>query len=584
MLQENVVFSLVKGRPQRSVIVSSNTSPDDDLICLREVSFEQIVRPRDAERFIHLVTTDFEQGKAEALSALPNRLDDLGIGVSTGKVVDFRARAFLRMDPGPDTRPLIYPTHFHEGGVRWPKATKKPNALVDAPSTSELWMPRGTYVLVKRFSSKEEVRRVVAAVCDPEVVQGDKVGFENHLNVFHAGGAGLDPTLARGLAGFLNSTIVDTCFRQFNGHTQVNATDLRNMRYPALASLKELGERLGPRHLPQGALDEVVGDVLVLPSMANPTQKVKEALEVLQALGMPAQQQNERSALTLMALVGLKPASSWGQASSPLMGITPLMDFFRDHYGKEYKPNTRETVRRQTVHQFRDAGFILENPDQPGRPVNSPKAVYQIEATALELLRAYGKPSWRTKLAAYLKKKGTLADKYAQAREMARLPVTLPQGQVLKLTPGGQNELVKQIMEEFCPRFAPGGHAIYVGDAGQKFAVFDKQALKALGVTVDSHGKMPDVVVHRKEKNWLLLIEAVTSHGPVDAKRRGELAELFGASKAGLVYVTTFLTRKAMVKYLGDISWETEVWVAESPDHMIHFDGEKFLGPYVGRR
>ncbi len=208
---------------------------------------------------------------------------------------------------------------------------------------------------------------------------------------------------------------MDACFRQFNGHTQVNATDLRSMRYPAPASLAKIGERVGARHPPQQALDEIVEDVLALPPMANPAQKVKEALEVLKALGMPAPQQNERSALTLLALVGLKPKVAWADASSPLMGITPLMDFFRDHYGKEYKPNTRETVRRQTVHQFLDAGFILANPDQPGRAVNSPKAVYQIDATALELLRAYGTSSWSRKLASYLKKKGTLAHQYAQA-------------------------------------------------------------------------------------------------------------------------------------------------------------------------
>lgn len=581
VLQENVVFTLVKGRSQSSVFVSSSSSPDDDLISIRKVNFEEVVRPGDSERFIHLVPNDSEQTRADALLGLPCRVTDLGLTVSTGKVVDFRAREFLRKDPTAETMPLIYPTHFFEGGVRWPKANKKPNALVDAPDTAQFWMPRGTYVLVKRFSSKEEVRRVVAAVYDPEVVTAEKVGFENHLNVFHANGRGLDPELAVGLSGFLNSTIFDACFRQFNGHTQVNATDLRSMRYPQPTILRTLGRRIGPELPAQQVLDKIVEDVLGLPSMVKPT-KIDEALEILKALGMPTLQQNERSALTLLALVGLTPKSAWSEASSPLMGITPLMEFFREHYGKEYKPNTRETVRRQTVHQFRDAGLILENPDHPSRPVNSPKAVYQIDATALELLRTYGTRSWSAKLTAYLKKKGTLAEKYAQARAMARLPVTLPGGQILKLTPGGQNELVKLIMEEFCPRFAPGAHTILVGDTGDKFAVFDKEALAALGVKVDSHGKMPDVIAHRKDKNWLLLIEAVTSHGPVNAKRRDELAELFKGSKAGLVYVTTFLTRKAMVKYLADISWETEVWVAESPDHMIHFDGEKFLGPYAG--
>jgi hypothetical protein len=256
------------------------------------------------------------------------------------------------------------------------------------------------------------------------------------------------------------------------------------------------------------------------------------------------------------------------------------MDFAKAHYGTTYAPNTRETFRRQTVHQFRDAGLILANPDDPARPVNSPKAVYQIEARTLELLRTFDTPKWKQRLRVYIAQAGKLADHYAQVREMARIPVTLADGQLLRLTPGGQNELVKRIVEDFCPVFAPGGRLIYVGDAGNKFALFDKPSLANLGVEMNTHGKMPDLVIHRTDKNWLLLVEAVTSHGPVNPKRLRELSHLFARSTAGLVYVTAFLTRRDMLRYLGDISWETEVWVADSPGHMIHFDGERFLGPY----
>ena len=583
VLQENVIFHLVKGAKQHAVTVSSSSSPDDDLLSVREVPFAQIVRPGDKDLFIHLVPDEGGQRLSDAFASLPCKLPELGLTVSTGKVVDFRAKDFLRAGPEAGTGPLIYPTHFAEGRVQWPKAGKKPNALVRAAETSALWMPAGVYVLVKRFSSKEEPRRVVAAVFDPADVPGDQIGFENHLNVFHADGAGCDPKLARGLSAFLNSTVVDTYFRQFNGHTQVNATDLRNLRYPSRAALVELGARLGAGPSTEQELDQIVSDVVGLALMDDPgrTQKIHEALEVLKDLGLPRQQQNDRSALTLLALLGLKPETPWSKAAAPLMGITPIMDFAKDHYGKAYAPNTRETVRRQTVHQFRDAGLILANPDDPARAVNSPKAVYQIEAKARELLRTFGSKAWKTKLPAYVATAGTLAGRCAQAREMARLPVTLADGHVLKLTPGGQNELVKKIVEDFCPTFAPGGRLIYVGDTGDKFALFDKAGLKALGVEMDSHGKMPDLVVHRTDKNWLLLIEAVTSHGPVNPKRLAELAHLFSKSTAGLVYVTAFLTRKEMLKYLGDISWETEVWVAESPDHMIHFDGERFLGPYA---
>lgn len=163
---------------------------------------------------------------------------------------------------------------------------------------------------------------------------------------------------------------------------------------------------------------------------------------------------------------------------------------------------------------------------------------------------------------------------------MARIPVSLAPGQEITLSPGGQNVLVKEIIDQFAPRFASPGKFIYVGDTDEKFAYFDENSLHELGVKLDEHGKMPDVVIHYSPKNWLLLVEAVTSHGPINPKRRDELQRLFAKSSAGLVFVTAFLTRKAMIAYLDEISWETEVWVAESPTHMIHFNGKRFLGPY----
>ena len=308
--------------------------------------------------------------------------------------------------------------------------------------------------------------------------------------------------------------------------------------------------------------------------------KIKEALSILNDLGVPRQQQNERSALTLLSLLGLKPASKWKDAADPLMGITPMMEFFEQHYGKKYAPNTRETVHRQTVHQFMQAALIVANPDKPSRPTNSPKAVYQVEPSVLKLLQGFGKPEWKGNLQKYLRTVDILKKLYAREREMRRLPVSLTNGQEIRLSPGGQNVLVKKIMDDFCPLFTPGGYVIYVGDTQAKWAYFDSDALALLGIEIQEHGKMPDVVVHHAEKNWLVLIEAVTSHGPVNPKRRQELKASFSGSTAGLVFVTAFLDRKAMLKYLNDISWETEVWIAESPTHLIHFNGERFLGPY----
>lgn len=174
----------------------------------------------------------------------------------------------------------------------------------------------------------------------------------------------------------------------------------------------------------------------------------------------------------------------------------------------------------------------------------------------------------------------TLEKRYGQEREMRRIPVALSNGEEIKLLPGRQSVLIKKILDDLCSLYTPAGRVLYVSNTKDKWAYFDPSALRSIGVEIEEHGKMPDVVVHHVEKGWLVLIEAVTSHGPVNPKRRQELKELFAGSKIGLVFVTAFLERRAMIKYLNDISWETEAWVADSPTHLIHFNGERFLGPY----
>lgn len=314
--------------------------------------------------------------------------------------------------------------------------------------------------------------------------------------------------------------------------------------------------------------------------MNNKNDYIEAAHQIIIALGLPRAQQNERSALALLALLNLTPGKVWADAENPLMGITPIMDWVREHYSKEYAPNTRETFRRQTMHQFCDAGIALYNPDKPNRPVNSPKAVYQIEPAALALLRTFGTPAWHDSLTAYLAERETLVARYAKEREQNRIPVEIAPGKKITLSPGEHSELIRAIIEDFAPRFAPGSVLVYAGDTGDKWGYFDAPLLAGLGVQVDSHGKMPDVVLHYTAKNWLLLVESVTSHGPVDGKRHAELATLFAGSIAGLVYVTAFPNRAIMGRYLAEIAWETEVWVADAPSHLIHFNGARFLGPH----
>lgn len=314
--------------------------------------------------------------------------------------------------------------------------------------------------------------------------------------------------------------------------------------------------------------------------MNNRDDYIESARQIIISLGLPKAQHNERSALSLLALLNLAPGNAWAEAESPLVGITPIMAWVRENYGKEYAPNTRETFRRQTMHQFCDAGIALYNPDKPDRSVNSPHAVYQIEPGALALLRTFGTSAWHDNLSAYLSERETLVARYAKERRQNRIPVAIAPGKTITLSPGEHSELIRSIIEDFGPRFAPGSKLIYAGDTGDKWGYFDAPLLADLGVDVDSHGKMPDVVLHFTKNNWLLLVESVTSHGPVDGKRHAELAKLFSGSQAGLVYVTAFPNRAIMGRYLGEIAWETEVWVADAPSHLIHFNGVRFLGPY----
>ena len=242
VLQENVILHAVRTeRKPKQVMISSSEGSDFHKVSLRRVPYEDVVLPRDRDAFIHLVLSDEDVGVMQRMQRFEATLGELDIEVSTGRVVDFRAREHLRLQPAGGTAPLVYPCHFERGFIRWPaESQKKPNAIVASEQTCNLLVPAGHYVLTKRFSAKEERRRVVAAVYDPQRVQSPFVGFENHLNYFHSRGKGLSANLAEGLAVYLNSTLFDRYFRLFSGHTQVNATDLRKMRYPTCAQLVRL--------------------------------------------------------------------------------------------------------------------------------------------------------------------------------------------------------------------------------------------------------------------------------------------------------------------------------------------------------
>ena len=260
VLQENIILYAVKGRQRESVTISLSEDTDFTHSRSRVVAFSEIVKPDDRDLFIHITANVNEQQLVERMNALPCKLEDLSIDVSTGPVVDFRLKNYLRATPEMSTVPLIYPAHCKDNFVVWPVPNcRKPNAIVDAEPVQKWLYPNGYYILVRRFSSKEERRRIVATIHDPNDVPGQKIGFENHLNIFHQGRHGLTPEVAKGLALYLNSTFCDTCFRQFNGHTQVNVKDLYNLRYPDLATLEMLGKRVNNQVFPtQDEIDELI--------------------------------------------------------------------------------------------------------------------------------------------------------------------------------------------------------------------------------------------------------------------------------------------------------------------------------------
>jgi adenine-specific DNA-methyltransferase len=308
-------------------------------------------------------------------------------------------------------------------------------------------------------------------------------------------------------------------------------------------------------------------------------KRVKEALEVLIAVGIPREQQNERSALTLLALADIQPRTPWKSAKTPLRRITEMMDWMRDYYGVRYAPNTRETIRRQTVHQFIQHGLLIENPDKLDRPINSPKWCYQLSAEALNLLQTVGSPAFKEQLQQFCENPAasTLQGRH---RDLPRECVRLPDGVVIELSAGGQNTLIRAIVEEFAPRFIRSPKVLLLGDAANKEIISDDKALGELGVILPKRGKAPDVLIHDIHHDWLFIIEAVTSHGPIDQKRKNELTALFSSARPGLVFVTAFMDHKTYSKYHVSIAWETEAWVAETPDHMLHRNGCRFIGPY----
>jgi type II restriction enzyme len=256
-----------------------------------------------------------------------------------------------------------------------------------------------------------------------------------------------------------------------------------------------------------------------------------------------------------------------------------VMDFVRREYRIKYAPNTRETVRRQVLHQFVLAGIADYNPFDPDLPTNSPRAHYAVSESALAAISRFGTPEWEAAVRSFFKNRRPLMEIFRRERAGRLIPVRLPDGTSLGLSPGKHNTVQKAVIESFGARFAPGSRLLYLGDTAQKNLRIDADRLTQLHVPITEHNKLPDVILFDEERNWLFLIEVVTSHGPMSPKRVFELEQILSDCPAGIVYVSAFPDMAQFRKHLRNIAWETEVWIAEIPDHLIHYNGDRFLGP-----
>lgn len=312
----------------------------------------------------------------------------------------------------------------------------------------------------------------------------------------------------------------------------------------------------------------------------------EEAKRLLKLFEFDEKRTNDMAARTLLSLLNLREGDTWDQATNNRIGVRGLMDWMRNNLDFPIAENSRETIRREVLHQFVAAAFCEHNDDDPDRPTNSSKNVYRVSPNALSVIRMYSgsnddtSSEFRIALEEYLAYVPSLVELQREERKIHKIPVRMPSNEIAYINPGGQNKLIKSMVEEFCPRFAPGGQVLYIGDADSKTSNYNKELLSSLGINLDMHGKMPDLVVYQKDKNWLFLMEAVTTHGPVNPLRKKDLESLFGGSEAGIVYVSCFPNRQVLRSHLMDIAWETEVWLESDPTHMIHFNGSRFMGPY----
>ncbi|MEG1901721.1 MAG: BsuBI/PstI family type II restriction endonuclease [Clostridium sp.] len=302
--------------------------------------------------------------------------------------------------------------------------------------------------------------------------------------------------------------------------------------------------------------------------------KLEEARKLLQKIGMPEKQQADLCCYVLLAMANIKEEDDWKLATNEWIRIHDIIQFVGAYYGVTYAENSRETFRKQALHHFRTAALIEDN----GKATNSPNYRYRLTAETLEMIRSIGGHKADSAIKRFVTYHEKLVEIYASKKEMTKMPVKI-NNQKFTFSAGKHNELQKTIIEEFAPRFAPNSECLYVGDTIEKDLVKNSEKLQELGFEITLHDKMPDVVLYRDDKDWIYFIESVTSVGPMDPKRIIELSEMTKNVTAGKIFVTAFQNFAMFKKFSDSLAWETEVWISEMPDHMIHLNGDRFMGP-----
>lgn len=300
--------------------------------------------------------------------------------------------------------------------------------------------------------------------------------------------------------------------------------------------------------------------------------KIEQIREILKTIGMPKRQQTDICVLTILAMANIKKNNNWEKASNEWLRIHDIIAFANQNYGVNYAENSRETFRKQALHHFRTAAIVEDN----AKATNSPNYRWRLTPEFVEILKSINVSN--QPLLLFKKNHKSLIDIYSSKREMKKIPVRI-NGIDYTFSTGKHNQLQKAIIEEFAPRFAPDAECLYVGDTIRKDLVKNEERLEELGFQITVHDKMPDVVLYCEDKDWLFFVEAVTSVGPMDPKRIQEIGAMTNNVSSGKIFVTAFLDFKTYKRFSEQLAWETEVWLVELPDHMIHLNGDRFLGP-----